>query len=315
MIELAKNFTYLETIGGKVKSGPNIKALIRLISKNKEAEVIESIKKMPALCGMTFTTNMTPLMALVSFDNAIASPFLFAHVCNQKETNVNAVNTFGAGVIHLLAKKNLFNLLYILISEKKDVLEVNCVTKERVTALSLASQVGAWETVLVLLNIGHADVAIPNRKKQTPLHLACLFGQEHSGTRKETLDQTSLLKFEDIIRALLEAGADPNTPDDEGLTPVHYLASVTIPLEARERMTRLLEEYGARFDNQSHLGNRPCDLAEIHQNETPEVAQLLKRHIVPPLFFLCLQKIQETPSLKDLNMDVLAERCMKMKIK
>ncbi len=296
-----------------MKKGPNIKALIKLISQNKEVEVIEAIKQHPDLCGMTFTTNLTPLMALVSFDN-IASPFLFQYVCQQPGTNVNAVNTFGASIIHLLAKKNLFNLLHLLILEKKDALDVNGVTKEMVSALALACQVGALEAVLVLLKEGKADVAIPNSKMRTPLHLACLFGQERSGERKGTVDETSLLKFQDIIRALLEHGADPNAKDEEGLTPAHFLASVSIPHETRERVTTLLEEYGASFDIKSQCGNRPCDMAALHQPKAPEVEKMLQSRIVPPLYYLCLKKIKETPSLGESTMDELAQRCFKMRI-
>jgi ankyrin repeat protein len=89
----------------------------------------------------------------------------------------------------------------------------------------------------------------------TALHLACFFG----GT--------------EAVAALLEAGADPNPPQDNamGVAPLHSAAA------ARNReAVRLLLEAGADANARQHGGYTALDAADQH--EDAEMAELLRRH-------------------------------------
>ena len=89
----------------------------------------------------------------------------------------------------------------------------------------------------------------------TALHYACFFG----GT--------------EAVKTLLEAGADPNPPQDNamGVAPLHSAAA------ARDReAVRLLLEAGADANARQHGGYTALDAADQH--EDAEMAALLRRH-------------------------------------
>jgi uncharacterized protein len=89
----------------------------------------------------------------------------------------------------------------------------------------------------------------------TALHYACFFG----GT--------------EAVKTLLEAGADPNPPQDNpmGVAPLHSAAA------ARDReAVRLLLEAGADANARQHGGYTALDAADQHDDA--EMAELLRRH-------------------------------------
>jgi uncharacterized protein len=89
----------------------------------------------------------------------------------------------------------------------------------------------------------------------TALHLACFFG----GT--------------ETTKALVEAGADPNPPQDNpmGVAPLHSAAAAR-----NGEAVRLLLEAGADANARQHGGYTALDAAEQH--EDAEMAELLRRH-------------------------------------
>jgi ankyrin repeat protein len=58
------------------------------------------------------------------------------------------------------------------------------------------------------------------------------------------------------VRLLLAAGADPNTPQDEGFRALHEAAA-----DGNRAMAELLILKGARPDIQNEKGKTPADLA------------------------------------------------------
>lgn len=73
--------------------------------------------------------------------------------------------------------------------------------------------------------------------ENTPLHVAALRGD------RET------------VRALLEAGADPNVANDSGTTPLHAALQ-----EAHAQVARMLVAAGASLDASDRAGVTPRDL-------------------------------------------------------
>jgi ankyrin repeat protein len=102
------------------------------------------------------------------------------------------------------------------------------------------------------------DPAQANARAQdgfTALHYACFFG----GT--------------EAVQALLQAGADPNPPQENpmGVAPLHSAAAAR-----NNEAVRLLLEAGADANARQHGGYTALDAADQH--EDAEMAELLRRH-------------------------------------
>ena len=67
-----------------------------------------------------------------------------------------------------------------------------------------------------------------------------------------------------IGRSLLQAGADPNLPNRDGLTPLHYAAQFALPLLCSE-----LLEAGANPDLANAKGLNPIESLRAFHGETP----------------------------------------------
>lgn len=110
--------------------------------------------------------------------------------------------------------------------------------------LGLAVYFGRKETAEFLLKAGaNPDTSSANQFKVRPLHSAAAHRDP----------ATSL----ELIRLLLEAGADPNVAQAGGWTPLHAAAS-----SGREEIARLLVAHGASLTAKSDDGRTPIEMAK-----------------------------------------------------
>ncbi len=105
--------------------------------------------------------------------------------------------------------------------------------------------------------------ANPNKSKygRTPLHTAAYEG-----------------RF-DVVKLLLEHGADPNTQDKDGRTPLHWAA-----LRGLVDVVRLLLVHGADPTVEDEDGKTPLDLARVKgfHEVVSVIKEWLRRRGGPP---------------------------------
>lgn len=131
---------------------------------------------------------------------------------------------------------------------------VNLQTDRGWTLLHTAAYYGHVDLVQLLLDYG-ADVNSKNKKGRTPLHLAVynMDLAEYDGKLSQHEDPIGVRTK--IVQLLLEHGANVDSQDNDGKTPLHAAAySFT-----NDNIIRMLLDHGAHIDVQDASGNIPYD--------------------------------------------------------
>ena len=153
------------------------------------------------------------------------------------EKRVDPCVRYGAqsSAVFLCVEKNDHDLLKVLLAyASADGLERT--NDEGLTPLMLASKLGHAECVeaLILVFSRTPDALNLSVRGNTALHLACSEGHD------------------DIARALLQAGADPNARDAKGRCPAHVSA-----VRGNLELLKQLRRFGAVLDVRDDQGNTP----------------------------------------------------------
>ncbi|CAB0042362.1 unnamed protein product [Trichogramma brassicae] len=146
--------------------------------------------------------------------------------------------------------------------------DANYVNEKGVTHFHIACQYGCDDVVEKFLDLGKVD---PNacpmpRTVNSPLHLALQY-EGHLG----------------VAALLLSRGADPNSTNHEGSTPLHFVTQNHTD-DTPEPLFRIIDELNlsVHIDAQDKLGWTPLHLA-MHHRTKKKVESLLRRGANPNL--------------------------------
>ena len=236
--------------------------------------------------------NVTPLIAAVMRGPRCCSVDLFKTM--MPRSNLDAANSFGIRVIHYLARNNRFEHLQALLNsanEKKIKIDVNATTAVGDTAANLAALEGASKALSLLTIVGKVNVNIVNAQKQSPLHVACFFGQPQGGKRETPITEEQAQQYVECIDLLLMAGAEVNARDQFGSTPAHCLVSVDIPQDIKLSALNALIQHGADLTLKANNLNTPVAMTKDYKFH--EFSEVLQQQVVPSLKILAANKLIE----------------------
>ncbi|KAF8488030.1 ankyrin repeat-containing domain protein, partial [Russula emetica] len=155
---------------------------------------------------------------------------------------------------------------------------------------AVAALAGRHFQVAQVLHRNKSSVEPRGVHETTPLHSAALYGDlemvqvlldygadVNSKDRpgNTPLDYASRSGHCDdarVARLLIAHGADPNTRNEYGLTPLHWAS-----MFGRIEIVRLLIEHGANVEVKDNEGRAPLDVASGEQHE--EIIKLLSEHL------------------------------------
>ncbi|MBS0286134.1 MAG: ankyrin repeat domain-containing protein [Proteobacteria bacterium] len=277
-----------------------------------EQEATKIIRKYPQILGLACnrTNQITPLIAAVMSPKHCCSQEVFTLLL-QNPSNLNAAKDCGRRPIHYLCYANRADYLRQLLAAGDIELNPAC-HGALYTPLHLAAMGAAFDAMQVLVQTGKANLEAVTNQKQTPLHLACFFGQMRSGTNSPAIAEEVALRYEQTIDVLLAAGAKVNVPDADKRTPLYYLASANIPLEIKQRIMAKLIEHGANPGIVDFAKDNFATFAKrIGQTD---FAQMAQESAVPTLRWYCVRAVVNNQQKQLTNIEEIDSALQKMKL-
>jgi ankyrin repeat protein len=205
------------------------------MSENKKEEFIAAIRAgdKPAIEGLL---KEDPGLLGAAAPNGSSAILLSAYYGHPDLANVFIAN--GAK-LDIYEASTIGDLQRVRKLVDADPESVNSFAPDGFYPLGLAAFFGHPEIVLFLLDHGaQVGLAARNSQRVTALHGAV--------ARRDV----------DIVKLLLEHGADPNARQERGFVPLHEAAA-----GGKEAIVHLLVEYGGRIDVKTDDGKTPYDLA------------------------------------------------------
>ena len=234
--------------------------------------------------------------------DGVGSPLYYAALCGfhdlaghlimEHPEQVNARGGRSIAPLPAALSKQHFHVANLL---RKHGAVVDVRDEDDWTPLHAASDSGSVDVMRWLLDHG-ADANVWDHWRQIPLHLAVYEGHhravqvllEHKPdvNSQDYVGGTALYQVSfprshsrgrevDIVRLLLDHGADPNIPDNSHSTPLHHASSSGL-LD----VARLLLSYGANIDEKDKEGKTPLQVAS--EDGHHEMTKLLLEHGAEP---------------------------------
>lgn len=202
---------------------------------NSPKNYIESCLQL--LIDLGADANHTDHQGWTALHDAAASNNIEAIRLLAPRGNINAQNTDGNTPLFIAVWKGHIDSIKALIEQRADINEID---DNGMTLLHHAAKYGQAEAIRFLVKPGNVNAK--DRFGRTPLHFAI---SSRGGDRA------------DVVRILLEKGADINAADNEGQTPLCTAAASTVA----NKTVRVLLEYKADVNVKNRRGESPLELA------------------------------------------------------
>ena len=253
---------HLEVARFLIEHGADTRALdnewttpLHLASKGGHLEVARFLVECGADARAEDNNGQTPLSLAFSLERMGIASFLIEH-----GVDVTAQDNHGTTLLHLVSKTQRVGPARILVDRGANVTAKD---NNGLTPLHLASYQGRIEFVRFFLDHG-ADVTARDKEGLTPLHLA--FGFRYyvfipGLPPKRRPGRITSLSWErvEVIRSLVERGADAAAQDNNGLSPLHLASSW-----GHIYLACLFVRRGADVTGRSKHGLTPLHLALQH---------------------------------------------------
>lgn len=212
----------------------------------------------------------TPLHLAVKYEHPQLVETLLKHL-----PNVNVKDSYGCTPLHLAVKEGHIDISVMLFDHGADI---NTQDNNGYTPLHLVRN--GW-IIAYLINKG-ANINAQGKDGYTPLHLAVKNGHKKLAETllkygananvqgwKDGHTPLHLAKSVEMVKSLIERGANINAQDKDGYTPVHLAV-----LRGEVEIVKLLVQHGANIDIKDNDGYTPLDLAREKKFE--DIAELLE---------------------------------------
>lgn len=210
---------------------------------------------------------------------------LFSAVCRTDKDTVQLLLTKGAAVDPRNDQDE--TLFFSAVAEEHDEIaqalldrgaNINVRNTNGDTSLSIAAQRGKLDTVKLLLERG-AKVDLKNRDGRTPLSIAVQFGYfQFHGPLPGIHNSEFFVRHYSIVQLLIEAGAEIDTRDEDGQTPLLIVCRWFV----FDETAKLLLDNGATVNCQNVWGETPLFWATKY-GDVCRVSLLLERGADPNL--------------------------------
>lgn len=239
------SFFLVDSDKSQVNSRDNIgRTPLHMACLKGNSAVAKLLIKSNAAVKQLDTNKVTPFMLACSSGNIELIKFLLT-----KNFDINAFNSFGSSPLLEACINNSVKVISVLLENKA---KVDCFNKNGDTPLHLACQSGHFEILNLLIKCDiNSCINKPNVKGYTPFYLAISNGQH------------------EMAKTVTEYGADPNRPNDDGLTPLH----ITSLRGYSDLSSFLMDNYKTQITSRDKTGKTPLHLACSKGNAV--VAKLL----------------------------------------
>ena len=262
----ARNGRY-ETVLVLLNRGAEVSAMgtiegntpLHLAARNGQAKVIELLLLHSADVAAINRYAQTPLHLAAESGSKEAVALLL-----EARADVSAHdNVYGDTPLHIAAKNGYREIAELLLTHHADVATRNNYEN---TPLIIAARRGNEEIVDLLLT-AKATVSAKNKAGFTALHYAAVRGWDiivtkllDLGLSIDDLDSALLWAVEknrpDIVRSLIDRGAEVSYEDEDGYTPLHFAA-----ISGYAQIVEILVQNDANVNGSSRARSTPLTLA------------------------------------------------------
>lgn len=214
-----------------------------ITSEKYDLVYIEALIKNGANINIQDKDRNTPLHMVTKKGSLVAVETLV-----DNGANINIQNNEGDSPLHIAVKKVFSDIVILLINNGANMCALNYEHMESILHLTIKEAKNENDIIalLELISMDQININAQDADGHNPLHMACINGHTN------------------IVRFLIDHGADPNIQNHEGNTPLHIAAEY-----GYTEIIHILINSGARTDIKNHKGltaqevAKKCDAGDV----------------------------------------------------